>query len=105
MFDRTIVWQDKNGSPVDLTGYSGEMDVREKAEDAAALISMKTSDATMVLGGAAGTIQLIRNATTTAALDFDRAVYDLELYPATVVADAIGLLQGQVFFKKEVTRV
>ena len=105
MFDRTIVWQDKNGSPVDLTGYSGEMDIREKVEDSATLLEMKTSDSTMVLGGTAGTIQLIRNATATAALNFDRAVYDLELYPATVVADAIGLLRGQVFFKKEVTRV
>ena len=89
-FWRRLTWQDGDGNPVDLTGYSARMQVRD-GYGGAQVIELTTANGRITLGGADGTIELSIAATDTAALSVDlsdcrrtvparqRHVYDLEL--------------------------
>ena len=108
VFDETIVWYDSDGALVDLTGYSAEMEIRKNWNDSTALATL-TSASGITLGGVAGTIRLRMTSAVTRALDFDRAVYDLELSPSGAAdmnasTDCIRLLEGVVVLDREVTR-
>lgn len=105
LFDQTIVYKNNDGEPVDLTGYTAEMQIRSyKASTDDPLLTMNTSNGYIVLGGEAGTIALNIPGGITATLDFNWARYDLELYPGGVVGNSIRLLEGKVHLNKEVTR-
>ena len=99
-----IVYKDNDGNPVDLTGYTAEMQIRAYKGATASLLTLNTSNGYLALGGAAGTITIDIPGDITEALDFNWARYDLELYPAGVVADSIRLIEGKVHLNKEVTR-
>ena len=102
-FDITLTWKDENDVLIDLTGYSARMQIRSTISAAASLHELTDSNGGIVLGDAAGTIQLLITAADTAALAFPgkSAVYDLELVNGTVVT---RLLRGTVLLSKEVTR-
>lgn len=104
-FDRTFTL--KNGpaesrTPVDLTGYTARMQVRQDIDDEDPLLELTTENGGIVLGDAAGTIQLVLTATQTAGLDFDSAVYDLELVSGA--GRVRRLMRGVVTLSREVTR-
>lgn len=89
--------------PVNLTGYTARMQIRESLESTTVLHSMTTDPSGgIVLGGTAGTVTLSIPATTTAGFTFDCAVYDLELISSTGVVTAVAT--GSVILTKEVTR-
>lgn len=113
-FKRTLKW-DQGGSvddiftwktgetpvPVDLTGCTARMQVRE-ALDEDALLELTTVNGKLVLGGVAGTVQMLLTAADTAALDFIAAYYDLEII---FVSGAVRrLMEGQVILSPNVTR-
>lgn len=86
---KTITW--KTGAtptPVNLTGYTARMDLVSAGQPT---ISLTTANARITLGGAAGTITLLLDATTTAAMAATTYAYDLELVQATTVT---RLLEG-----------
>lgn len=87
--------------PVDLTGYTARMYIRENIEDVIPVHIMTTEDGGITLGGANGTITLSISATATAAFTFDTAMYDLELINGTVVT---AVISGKVLLEKEITR-
>lgn len=100
-FDITMTYytDESEQTPVDLTGYSARMTIKEKVEGTTIL--ELTSDAgEIVLGDDAGTIQILVAASVTANLDFEYGVYDLELVTGSTVE---RLLQGQVTLSKNVT--
>ena len=100
-FLKVITWKDSSAVPINLTGFTARMQIRERVSSAAAVLDISTDDY-IVLGGAAGTITITVPATVTAALNFTRGVYDLEVEsPGNVVT---RLLQGGVELSKEVTR-
>ena len=101
-FNPVFTWKDELGNPIDLSGFSGRMHIRGEIEDATTLLEITTANAYMVLGGALGTITLNVPASITAALDFDTAVYDLELESSG--GDVTRLLKGSVGLSPEVTR-
>lgn len=88
--------------PVDLTGYSARMQVREKAASAAVLLNLTSANSGIVLDNVAKTITLNISATQTAALDFNTAVYNLEVESGG--GEVIPLLFGTVTLVKEVSR-
>lgn len=88
--------------PVNLTGYTARLQVRETLEAAGTILSLTTENGGISLGGAAGTIDLLVSAADTAALDFETAVYDLELVSAGGVVTRI--MRGDVVLADEVTR-
>lgn len=88
--------------PVDLTGFTARMDIRASLEATTVIHTLTTENGGITLGDAAGTIDLLIPATTTAGFDFTHAVYDLELVSALGVVTR--LVSGAVALSKEVTR-
>lgn len=87
-------------TPVDLTGYTARMTVRDKV-GGTELLSLTTENARIVVDPVGYKITLNISATDTAALTWKKGVYDLELQSATGVVTA--LLAGSISVTKEVT--
>ena len=101
-FDYTLTWK-TNGTAVNLTGYTGRMQVRDGFDAGSAIVSL-TSGTGITLGGTAGTILVELTATQTAAIDATPSgqyVYDLELVSGSTVT---RLVEGNFFVDPEVTR-
>lgn len=105
--DITTTWyssyneQSKTGTVVDITGYSARMKIKKKKEDTNELVELTDGNGGIILGGAAGTIQIVMTAAATTDLDFDKAVYDLELISGSGVVTRF--LEGVVTLSKQVT--
>lgn len=106
-WSRALTWQ-VDGSPQDLTGWHAHMQIRTEYADQAGVVCADLKDTAVspaepgiVLGGSAGTIQLVLTGVQTAALSFDTAVYDL------LLTDPDGkptrLLEGVVTLSDAVT--
>lgn len=76
---RQLVYLDDAGDPVDLTGYTATMTLREAAADVAALALTSSPAAGITLGGAAGTIAITMTAAQTMALRPIKHKHDLLL--------------------------
>ena len=107
-----IQWNDATGSAVNLTGYSARMQIRPSIASSDVYLSLSSSlqgDGTgLNMSGSSGAIPptsgsigLYISAATSSLLDFDTAVYDLELISGSVVT---RLLEGSVKLSKNVTR-
>lgn len=102
-FDRTFTWQ--VGAPatlVNLSGYTGRMQVRAAISSPTTIVELTTSNGRMTLGGAAGTITLAITASDTAALAPGQYVYDLEMVSGG--GEVTRLLEGRATVNAEVTR-
>jgi len=100
-FNPVMTWKDQVGTPINLTGYSARMQMRADIDSAVIIHESTTENFGITLGGTAGTITFNIDAATTAAFDFNTAVYDLELVNGPIVN---RLLRGDVILSKEVTR-
>lgn len=87
-------------TPVDLTGFTARMTVRNKV-GGTELLSLTTENLKLVIDPVAYTIKLILSATETAALTWTKGVYDLEMVSPTGFVTAI--LSGSITVTKEVT--
>ncbi len=101
-FARVLTWKDENETPIDLTGYTARMHIRESQDADAAFVTLTTENDGITLGDAAGTITLSISASDTAAITETSGVYDLELVSAGGIVTR--LLAGEVLISKEVTR-
>ena len=95
-----IVYKDSNGNPINLTGYTAEMQVRRKFDSDTAVLTLSTSNGGITIVGATGTLNLIAT-DEQAAIDPSLYVYDLELSTGGV---RTRLIQGTVTVSGEVTR-
>jgi hypothetical protein len=95
-----IVYKDSNGNPINLTGYTAEMQVRRKFDSDTAVLTLSTSNGGITIVGATGTLNLIAT-DEQAAIDPGLYVYDLELSTGGV---RTRLIQGTVTVSGEVTR-
>jgi len=113
-FNLEVRYKDSNKNPIDLTGYSGRMQIKSGYADNnptlyATLSSSLLSDGTgLNFAGSNGTapatsgsIGIFISAATSSLFTFDKAFYDLELYSGSIVT---RLLEGQIKLSKEVTR-
>ncbi|MEQ4716096.1 hypothetical protein [Nonomuraea sp. B19D2] len=98
-FRRVLRWL-KGESPVDLTGFSARMEIRDKA-GGSLLYRLDTTNGGISLGGAEGTVILHLPAATSAAWSWRTGVYDLELIEPN--GDVTRLIQGGVQINPEVT--
>lgn len=99
---RTLTWSDSAGSLVNLSGYTGRMQVRADVESSDTILSLTTSNGGLTLGGVAGTVLITVSATESATLTAGDYVYDLELVSAG--GTVTRLVQGQFTVRPEVTR-
>ena len=102
-FEKVITWKaGEPATPVNLTGCTARMHVREEIDSPTTLLELTTENGGIALGGALGTITLRLSATATAAMTWLSGVYDLEIvYPDTRIR---RLLAGAVNVSREVTR-
>lgn len=102
-FTKTVTWKTgKPAVPVDLTGCSARMQVREKIDSEDVLLSLSTMDGRITLGDAAGTVALRVEAEDTTDITWKTGVYDLEIEFAD--GTVRRLFGGSVSVSPEVTR-
>lgn len=101
-FTNRFTYKDSTGVAINLTSYTARMQIRASVKAATTLAELTTANGGIVLGGAAGTIDLLLTATQTAAITAKRGVYDLELIDVSGVV--LRLVEGAVEFSPEVTR-
>lgn len=102
-FQFRVTWKNPEGTPIDLTGYTARMKVKNQF-GGTTIFSLSSPAAGITLGGAAGTVDITISATDTATAigDVDStALYDLELQSSSGVVTRV--VQGKAFLKPEVT--
>ena len=99
---RNIHWKDENGAPIDVTGYSARMQVRQRFVSASPVISLTSPSGGITLGGSSGTIVVTASATVMAGVEAGDYVYDLEMVASNGVVTR--LVQGSFKVRPEVTR-
>jgi hypothetical protein len=90
-----------NNTPLNLTGYTGVMTVRPFVGAATTTVVASTANGRMTLGGIAGTVTVLIDATTTGAIGSGRYVYDLVLTSGTTVT---RYLEGKFIVTGAVTQ-
>lgn len=88
-------------TPIDLSGYTARMQIRQKLGDSSVLLSLTTENGGITINNTFKTISITITASQTASLTFNSAVYDLELIKDGVVT---RFAQGNLILNKEVTR-
>lgn len=101
-FSRRLIWKDKDGKRVDLTGYTAKLQIKNAASDVTPLFELTTANGRIALGGKNGQIDLsITGADTTAITTWTKGVYDLVVISATSVPTR--LIEGTVKVSPGVT--
>jgi hypothetical protein len=98
----TITWLGVDGNPHPLIGYNAEMQIRNYV-DAADIIDTYSDPVDITLDDS-GNISIDISAVRTAGYDFNKAKYDLELWPTGSEEQTTRLVEGTITLKKEVTR-
>lgn len=87
--------------PVDLAGYTGRMQIRQKVDSPDVILSLTTENGGVEIDNDIKTITIQITAQQTQALTFQVAVYSLELVKGTEV---VPFCSGTLTLVKEVTR-
>ena len=95
-----IIYNDPSGTPINLTNYTAEMQIRRKFDSDTAVLTLSTSNGGITITGPTGTLDLIAT-DEQADIDPGLYVYDLELSTGGV---RTRLIQGTVTVSGEVTR-
>lgn len=90
----------KHGSPKNLTGYIGELMIREDISDLLPKVSLKSVNGGITISG--GTIFIRIEASETELFIFDAGVYDLKLTAPD--GTVTRLVEGKVRISPDVTR-
>jgi len=112
--DFELAYKDSNNNPIDLTGYQGRMQIRPSVGSDTVHITLSSSldpDGTgLNFSGSSGlnpptsgTIGIFISANSSSLLNFNEAVYDLELATGSQYPIVTRLLEGQVKLSKNVT--
>ena len=96
-----LVYTDSNNTPVNLTGYTAAMQLRQNYNSDVADLTLTTANGGITIVGATGTITINATATQTGLLDPGFYVYDLELTSGSNIS---RLIQGQLTVAEQVTR-
>jgi hypothetical protein len=112
-FQLELQYKDPSGNPINLTGYSGRLQIRQTVPSTVVLLCLSSSlrpDSTGIsFSGSNGTtpptsgsIGIYISAVSSSQLSFDQAVYDLEIENSG--GFVTRLVEGSVQLSKEVTR-
>lgn len=105
VFDTFIADGDVGNVESNLTGWSARLQVRKKPQSSTTLLSLTMGSGLSIPTPANGTILMELTSVQTAALDFNCASYDLELFvtgSSPAVVDK--LIRGEVTLIRESTR-
>lgn len=80
-----------NNLPVDITGYSAQMQVRQFTDSVSPLTTASTANGKIVLNGALGKINITLAATETATFPVNNYIYSLQLTsPGGIVTELLN---------------
>ena len=96
-----MTYTNGDGAPIDLTDYSSKMQARTSYDSDVAVLTL-TNGSGIVLGGTAGSINLLVAATATAQIAANQYVYDLEVESDS--GEVSRVIQGTLIVTPEVTR-
>jgi len=107
-----LQYKDENGVPINLSNYSGKMQLRSSVDSSIVILELSSSlqaDGTgLNFSGSngqtsptSGSIGIYVSAASSSLLNFDSALYDLEITSGSFVS---RILEGQVKLSKEITR-
>ena len=104
-FSKDFTWQNADGSPFNITGYTFRMMARHNYDDAQPVISLSTIEppgGISIVDAANGRFRISLTQAQTAALNFIEAIYDLEAVPPA--GEVMRLLEGKITLSREVTK-
>lgn len=97
-----FVFSNANNVPIDVTGYSASMQIRDAPNGGNILASFSSPSTGIVIGTIDGTVTLTISNTTTAGWTFTNAVYDV------LITDGGGnkfrLVEGSIYVSPGVTQ-
>jgi len=91
-----------HGDPKNLTGYKGELMIREDFADDIPKVTLNSLNGGIIITGVTGIINIRIEASETSNLTFDAGVYDLELTASD--GTVVRLVEGKVKVSPNVTR-
>ncbi len=89
-------------APVNLTGYTAELQIRSLPSSPDAVLTLNTSNGGITITALTGNIEVHATATQTRNIDEGTYYYDIEI--SSVSGIVTRLAQGQVVISPEVTR-
>lgn len=96
-FYLTVIWQDSNKTPINITGYTATFSIRQ--DYAEPIVVSVASPTAITLGGANGTFTIHLDQTQTA---IDEGTYVCELIATSGSGIETSLLKGQIPVKAKV---
>ena len=101
-YRHTLFWKDSTNTPINLTGCSAKMQVRDTVDASIVRIELSTINNRLTITPLLGQIDLYISDEDSTTLVGLGGVYDLEVYFAN--GDTTRLVEGKITFKPEVTR-
>jgi hypothetical protein len=89
-------------APVNVSGYSAELQLRSLPSDPTAVLSLSTTNGGIAVTGSTGQFAVHATATQTRAIDEGTYYYDIEITSGAGIVTRLA--QGQVVVTPEVTR-
>lgn len=103
-FSFSVTRKDKTGNPIDLTGYSARMQIRQ-TQGASVLVEASTDNGKITIPvGTDGKILVKLSATDTTKLKYSKCVYDLKAFIGSDGANDLRILQGNVLVSPAITQ-
>ena len=100
-FTKRLIWRDQKKRPINLTGYTAKMQIRESSSSDQVLFELSTENGRITLPGS-GVIQLSISVPDTFLVT--GGAYDLVLFAPGQTGEQYRLIQGKVVVSAAVTR-
>lgn len=102
-YRRTLIWktQDTVPQPINLTGASARMQIRDK-QQGTVFVEASTTNGKIALGTTNGVINIALTEADTTSLNKRRLKYDLEIWSPTIPKSRV--IEGNVFVSPNITQ-
>lgn len=95
-------WEDSNGVPINLSGYTAHMQARKGYNSSDVLLDASTANGMITMTPATGEVLIVLPESVTSTFKWSQALYDIELTSSD--GTVTRLLQGSINISREVTR-
>jgi hypothetical protein len=102
-YELSIQARNNDNTVMDLTGYSGRMQVRPTKASSTVLLDANTTNGRITINAPGGIVSVSVGADVTALLNWTVAYYDLEVYTVDPT-NVKRLVEGYASLSREVTR-
>ena len=103
-FHLDLKYRDSNGLPIDITNYTAQMQVRDKAGGSEVILDTEGPGNSVVIDGPHGKIDVYFPLSTMLAVTAKKGFYDLVLTSPPPEERVDALIEGTVAFEKGVTK-